>query len=364
MFINRKRSKSSPRPTIQPQTRQTRVDSYVEPPPVYTSNPEVFDYAANEKRIPIQRNMETFYTPGPPPPLVIPRPMTAFPTTEPPQQHIVSPLSPDERSVKPSYYGQQRKQSQDLYGVSPQYAKPPMSNLNKALVQNGRPQDPSPVYIANKNVTPSTYNNIFDPSSHGAKNNSPVTQVSNGYGNAGTQNTFATSNLDNPSQQENNRVSTLSSLSSGFGDGLIIIQDDNTIKYAPRDARKSKGQRTTRFSWQTNTSKAPSNDRTSTYTTMSTDTAPRFRSVNSWVAQQTGRVEREHMMASQIPAMPPVPKPLQKSVAPIKHHQRQESDISAFNYHPGQKLSMTPGSRVASSVLDTKLGHISRSTLG
>lgn len=362
MFVNRKRSKPMSRPRIEPQIRQVRVDSYVEPPPKYTSEPEVFDYAANEKRIPIQRTMESFYTPGPPPPLLIPAQVAPAPRTYSSTQQAVSPLSPDGRSVMPSYYGQ-RTQSQDLYSVSPQSAGAPISNLNEVFVQNGLHQGPLPAYNANQNRN--TYNNILSPSTTGGNNYSPVTQVSNGYGNAGTQNTFATTNLDNPNQQENNRASTLSSLSSGFGDGLIIIQDDNTVKYAPRGGTKSRGQRTTRFSWQTTTSKAPTNDRTSTYTTMSTDTAPRFRSVNSWVAQQTGRVEREQMMAAQIPEMPPIPKPLQKSVAAIKQHQRQESDISAFNYHPGQKLSMgPPGSRIASSVLDKKMGHISRSTLG
>jgi hypothetical protein len=68
-------------------------------------------------------------------------------------------------------------------------------------------------------------------------------------------------------------------------------------------------------------------------------------------------------MMDNIPKMPPVPEKLQQNVAPIKHR-RHESDNPAFNYHPGQEIRITPGSRVPSAVLDKRIGHLSKSTLG
>lgn len=353
MFIKRKSPRRRSRQSAEHD--QHTENMYTEPPPKYTSEPDAYDYAAAEKNVPVQRQMDSFYKPGPLPALSIPT-RAAMPAFISPQRHVVSPLTPDDLTRTAN--NTQRIQSQGLYSVSPQSAKAPVPKANQVLGQN----------LVYRPTPTSAYSNNFGPINYG---NSPSTQLNEGtfnsYSNAGTQNTYLTSqtsNLDNPSQQGNNRASTLSSLSSGFGDGLIV-QDADTYRYTTRQPsqRKSKGQRSTRFSWQTTTSKPPGSDRTSTYTTTSVDTAPRFRTVNSWVAQQSGRVERQAMMEAQIPAMPPIPGPLQRSVAPIRH-QRQESDISAFNYHPGQEIRLAPGSRVASSVLDKKIGHISRSTLG
>lgn len=233
-----------------------------------------------------------------------------------------------------------RTQTETFYSIPPQHSRLP-SDLNDIFVQHG---------------LHSTSNTHTDFVRHSQTTN----DFGNSYGTQNTQYTSQTSNLDNSQQRDPHRMSTLSSLSSGFGDGLII-QDTETIRN-PSIAPARQNQQTTRFSWQTTTSKAAETnyDRTSIYTTASIDTAPRFRTVNSWVAQQTGRVERQHMMNSQIPAMPPVPAQLQSDVAPIRH-QRQESDISAFNYHPGDEVRMVPGSRVPSSVLDGKIRFLSRS---
>ena len=141
-----------------------------------------------------------------------------------------------------------------------------------------------------------------------------------------------TSNAYDPAQKEVNHLSYLSSLSSGFGDQVIVPEPGTTRKsQAPRQSRK--------FSW---VSSAPNRD--TVYTATSVETAPRFRTVNSWVAQQTGRVERQLKSDKEVPAMPAVPLPLRAAV----DHQRKQSEDPAFRHHPGQEIDFQKGARVAS----------------
>ncbi|PSS03740.1 hypothetical protein BD289DRAFT_96330 [Coniella lustricola] len=112
----------------------------------------------------------------------------------------------------------------------------------------------------------------------------------------------------NPNQRAVNRASELSSISSGFGDGDIIMpppavlqqnMDPTTYNYGkPRDG-----------AIQSIDVNAPDvNDaqarRDTVYTTTSEDRPARYRSVNSWVDQQTGRVQRHQDDAPPVPALP------------------------------------------------------------
>lgn len=121
----------------------------------------------------------------------------------------------------------------------------------------------------------------------------------------------------NPAQRQVNRASEISSLSSGFGDFDIIIPD--TISQPQPAAaplrqsqlRQSQVQQTnnfmTRFSWM---SRRDNGQRETVYTATSEDRPARFRSVNSWVNQQTGRLKRadERKQADEdIPAVPDLP---------------------------------------------------------
>ncbi|RYP15217.1 hypothetical protein DL765_005856 [Monosporascus sp. GIB2] len=110
------------------------------------------------------------------------------------------------------------------------------------------------------------------------------------------------------------RDSEISSLSSGFGDGDIIIQQSLTAPPPPVAARQEPLQQPPRtpnylgrFSW---VSRSSSGRRETVYTQTSEDRPVRFRSINSWVNQQTGRVRRANSRAKErgeVPVMPAVP---------------------------------------------------------
>jgi hypothetical protein len=177
-------------------------------------------------------------------------------------------------------------------------------------------------------------------------------QPSDGYGaTSGTQNTFLTqqtSNLYDPNQRGVNHLSYLSSISSGFGDGLMIPEPvaQGQPRQTTRQSRK--------FSWMTSSRvplNGPAGDRDTVYTTASIETAPRFRTVNSWVAQQAGRVQKQFTPAKEVPTVPSIP---------VKHqsgeHSRKPSEDPAFRQHPGEEVKISSGSRVPSAILNRKTG--------
>ncbi|EPE04961.1 hypothetical protein F503_00115 [Ophiostoma piceae UAMH 11346] len=106
-----------------------------------------------------------------------------------------------------------------------------------------------------------------------------------------------------PNRREVNRASELSSLSSGFGDGemLMLIPEQLQVSKTetandqasalpmavpiPAEPMSSKGQ----FSWMRNTNRLT---RETVYSEASEDQPAKFRTVDSWVKQQTGRVRR------------------------------------------------------------------------
>ncbi|KAJ0118332.1 hypothetical protein J7T55_009115 [Diaporthe amygdali] len=115
-----------------------------------------------------------------------------------------------------------------------------------------------------------------------------------------------------PNRRQVYRASELSSLSSGFGDEDIIIPP-------PAAAGQSNAPGMPRLSYQqtpiasrknsvANASEAGISNRDTVYTTTSEDMPPRFRTVNSWVNQQTGRIRRAEQRANEdIPPVPSMP---------------------------------------------------------
>lgn len=163
-----------------------------------------------------------------------------------------------------------------------------------------------------------------------------------------SQNSGLSSNAYDPSQKEANHISYLSSISSGFGDSLVM-PDDSAPPQIP----------VSRFSWTTASQGAPQN-RDTIYTTTSEETAPRFRTVKSWVAQQTGRMERKQSNM-EVPAMPEIPiSYTHRSQVPdplfAEAHRRKASENPAFRHHPGDEIEFGRGSRVPSSILDRSVG--------
>lgn len=90
-----------------------------------------------------------------------------------------------------------------------------------------------------------------------------------------------------PSRRQVNRASELSSISSGFGDGDIIVPGMALQPPPPVQQHLTVNQNGAgRLSW------ASKSNRDTVYTETSEDLPPRFRTVNSWVNQQTGRIKR------------------------------------------------------------------------
>ncbi|KAI8634969.1 hypothetical protein F5Y19DRAFT_132216 [Xylariaceae sp. FL1651] len=110
----------------------------------------------------------------------------------------------------------------------------------------------------------------------------------------------------NPAQRRVYRASELSSLSSGFGDGDIIMPPPNMMPKPP--GAQTLSTNVSKFSW---INKGEHEERRDTvYTTTSEDRPARFRSINSWVDQQKGRVKRASSRAKErgeVPVIPAIP---------------------------------------------------------
>ncbi len=118
-----------------------------------------------------------------------------------------------------------------------------------------------------------------------------------------------------PARRQVHRASELSSLSSGFGDGEMMVPQ------LPPPAQAGLRQSTNfvgRFPWAgrpgdveaEGDGTSPTNNRDTIYTDYtetSEDSPPRFRTISSWVNQQTGRVKRAGQRSTEPEEIPPVP---------------------------------------------------------
>ncbi|KAI0166406.1 hypothetical protein GGR57DRAFT_496669 [Xylariaceae sp. FL1272] len=106
-------------------------------------------------------------------------------------------------------------------------------------------------------------------------------------------------------QRQAHRVSELSSISSGFGDGDIVIPPPLATTYKTQDIQPPDANQS-RFSWTSRTEER----RDTVFTTVSEDRPARHRSVNGWVDQQTSRVKRAFSRAKErgeVPIIPAIP---------------------------------------------------------
>ncbi|KAI0104191.1 hypothetical protein GGR51DRAFT_572845 [Nemania sp. FL0031] len=93
----------------------------------------------------------------------------------------------------------------------------------------------------------------------------------------------------NPGRRQTYRASEISSLSSGFGDGDIIMPPPNIVARPPVPPVPNTDTGNPSFPW---TSRTGTEQRRDTMYTMASDRPPQFRSINSWVDQQKERIER------------------------------------------------------------------------
>ena len=173
------------------------------------------------------------------------------------------------------------------------------------------------------------------------------------------------------------RMSEASSLSSGFGDAVIDIPESGPTTYVtnksgqglPKPNNQTLGlDLGPRFSWAnvptprtlgTHRNRDTANSGT---TTTSRDSEPRFRTVTSWVNQQTNRVmksqgdNRASAASSQdrssVPDVPAVP----EAYGGGKHQRMPSAETDVvFRAHPGDEVEIKESSRIPSTLLTRKL---------
>ncbi|KUI65014.1 hypothetical protein VM1G_00163 [Cytospora mali] len=105
------------------------------------------------------------------------------------------------------------------------------------------------------------------------------------------------------------RASELSSLSSGFGDGDIIIPPPAALNGVPGFSYQQVPSASRKDSLAAASEAGSSSNRDTVYTATSEDMPMRYRTVYSWVNQQTGRVHRAAQRSDEdvppVPMMPP-----------------------------------------------------------
>lgn len=121
-----------------------------------------------------------------------------------------------------------------------------------------------------------------------------------------------------------------------------------------------------RFSWtNSNAPKTPNESRFSIAT--STSSVPRYRTVESWVGAQTGRIDpakfqdhlrREYEASNrepvpEVPSLPPPKSPSRRSK--LVKHRPHMSDASVFRVHPGTRIDIPRTSLIPSEILDTRI---------
>lgn len=298
-------------------------------PPQYYAQ----DYASKEKSFPTQQNVEAFYTPGNAPTRATPSSMDALARADSQRQDLVRQAlleNPAAFGTSQDPQTAQASSAQTFYGLSTQ---------NDPLTRK-----PSTSYSNNGSQNLAVASHLADYNNTGSRNMVLTTQTTDQNNAVAKRDSRAV----DPNQRDVKYMSYMSSLSSGFGDGLVMPQPTIAGEASRQTYRQSRNPGVSRFSWATSAPRTPGykGDRDTMYTTASTDTPPRFRTVNSWVAQQAGRVDVEQ----QRPSMPPVPQALQNAGV----HQRKASEDPAFSHHPGDEVRIRKGSRVPSEILDTK----------
>lgn len=150
--------------------------------------------------------------------------------------------------------------------------------------------------------------------------------VSN-YDNTATNNTYMSG------QPIFNRLSFVSSISSGFGDGLTNPEPTFISMEEGRPRRRS-------FQSQATTKQIMPGlqvrSRESTFSTSSIDTPPRFRTVNSWIEQQSVRVAPYDQ---NIPPVPPLPGYLSSYTASENNVKIPSTKAYSYAYNPDEKLA-------------------------
>ncbi|KHJ32693.1 hypothetical protein EV44_g6459 [Erysiphe necator] len=172
----------------------------------------------------------------------------------------------------------------------------------------------NPIYDLPRNVEPyisqtepymeqQLYSNTSQPITY--EMSETLNSFSSNYNNPGTLESYNSPNMYNFGQGQNQRISFASSISSGFGDGLMLqaptVFAAEESRPPPRDLSRPPAVSKTRLSW------FNGKRRDSIFSTSSIDTAPRFRSIASWVKHQSDRVEQKASTNMEVSPLRPAP---------------------------------------------------------
>ncbi|KAI2782865.1 hypothetical protein F4815DRAFT_442853 [Daldinia loculata] len=196
-------------------------------------------------------------------------------------------------------------QSGNFYGPSKAYPPGPgsivrsvASNSEAGTLRQSPENNPPLASIINQYI----------PGNGGASNNGDInltmrSQVTRPYYNESDLPRQPPETFNAP-KRAGTRASEISSISSGFGDGDIIIPPssgaDNPVPGLDEENPAA------RDSWMSR----PGERRETVYTEASEDRPARFRSITSWVNQQAGRAKRAGSRArerGEVPVMPAIP---------------------------------------------------------
>lgn len=236
-------------------------------------------------------------------------------TNEPPPQYSIDKNSPP-------IYLETSDQKTHLESTTP------VQHTSSPELSQSRSNDSSFGVSANPNLfeSPTAQSRLGDSSqintafSTDARNlHYPSISNNNNSMSQNVYSTHQTPDIYSYNQGQADRMSFRSSLSSGFGDGLIIPEPSVIGSGVNNPRRQSvlqhQAEQHPRFSW------VPSQPRDTMYTTISVDPSPRFRTVNSWVVQQSDRVERQVSTDRNIAYLPAAPLPVRIAEARILSEQ-------------------------------------------
>ncbi|RKF65789.1 hypothetical protein OnM2_002037 [Erysiphe neolycopersici] len=158
-------------------------------------------------------------------------------------------------------------------------------NPNNSIYDLPRSTEP---YIGQKEsyMNPQIYSNSSKPVPY--EMSETINSFSSNYNNPGTLEMYGSPNAYGAGQ--NQRISFVSSISSGFGDGLILpaptVVTTDEIKHSQQILSRPPPVSKTRLSF------FNGKRRDSLLSTFSNDTVPRFRTIASWVKHQSDRLEQ------------------------------------------------------------------------
>jgi hypothetical protein len=200
------------------------------------------------------------------------------------------------------YYGLEKADLTGLEGTT--FPSTTDSQGDRALWQGQGGQQPS---ANSRNQYPQSNDQIMDSS---GINSTLRSRMPDPYFNQ-SELAREPSHAYNPAQRQVYRASEISSLSSGFGDGDIIMPPPATIPKLPTAQAQVPNTDTNnrRFSWMNRSGGNEQQGRDTVYTTTS-ESPTRSRSITSWVEQQKTRIKRADSKArtrGEVPRVPTIP---------------------------------------------------------